>query len=221
MRTSTSHRAVAVAVDGTSADAPMLTWAAEEAARDQRPLVLAHAAGHLPPDMTYVERHVARSERVARGERLLEDAACYVHRLVPGITITTAVRLLHRDALLPAISGQASLLTGVSSSWQVRGHQARNPVIVAVDDATTDAHVVDFATDYASHRGLDLKVIENSCQGASRQVLEAAHNSSLLLLPRPTSSARDGGYNWPTALDIVALSDSPVVLVSAPTRRPC
>lgn len=220
MRTPTSHHAVAVVVDGTPADAAVLTWAAEEADRDQRPLLLAHATGHLPPDMTYAERHVARSERVARGERLLEDAARYVHRLVPGLAVSTVVRLLRRDALLPAISQQASLLTGASPSWQAHAQQVRNPVVAAVDDAASDAHVVHFAADYAAHRGLDLKIIEHSRRDAPRKVLEGAHNTSLLLLPRPESHGRGRDHEWSTALEISRRSSSPVALVSAPPRYP-
>jgi hypothetical protein len=213
MRT-TSPGSVVVAVDGTAADRPVLTWAAEEAERERRPVLLTHAAGHLPPQMTYAERHVARQEVRARSERLLEDAAQFVHRLVPALEVATVVRLLQPDALLPAVARDAATLTRGSSAWLREAGRAAEPVVAAVEDMATDAHVVAFAEDYAAHRGLDLTVLENRGPRAPQRVLTRAHDTSLLLLPRPGAGSGNGGYTWPVTLELVRRSDSPVVLVA-------
>jgi hypothetical protein len=210
--------AVVVAVGGTAGDRTVLAWAAEEAERDGRPVLLTHAAGHLPPQMTYAERRVAREEVRARSQRLVEDAARFVHRLVPGVQVTTLVRLLDPDALLPAIARDASTLTRTSPAWLHRARREAQPVLAAVGDREQDAHVVQFATGYAAHRGLDLTVVEGRGRPSPRQLLDQAPRTSLVLLPRPSGATEEGRWSWPETLDVVRSSGSPVVLVSGSGR---
>ena len=213
MRTNSSPGAIAVALDGTPADRAVLAWAAEEAERESRPLLLAHAAGHLPPEMTYAERHLTRDARKAHGERLLAEAAEFLHRLVPAVPVTTAVRLLHPDALLPAVARDAVVVVRATPAWEGGASPKAQAVVAAVNDARADAHVVEFAAGYAARRGLDLTVLENKDM-ASMRVLERTSGTALLLLPRPCPTGREPGYSWPVALEVVRRSTSPVAVLS-------
>jgi hypothetical protein len=190
----------------------VLSWAAEEAERATGPLLLAHAAGHLPPQMTYSERHVARAAHRRRGEQLLDEAARHVHLLAPTVTVTTLVRLLAPDALWPAIAGGARTSTRTSPAWSRvdRGSTAR--VVAAVHDAFEDGHVAQFAMLYAAGHALDLSVVEG--RDASLRAMEQAGSTSLLLLPRPQPDPAASGPTWPMVLDVVRRAESPVVLVS-------
>ncbi len=145
--------AIAVAVDGTPADRAVLCWAAEKAEHDRRPVLVAHAVGHLPPELTYGERRIAREQVKARGAVLAERAARFVHRHAPSVTVSTVVRLLDPDALLPTIAGEASAVIRVAPAWH--GSDGRPPelVVAAIGDAMTDAHVVWFASDFAARHG--------------------------------------------------------------------
>jgi hypothetical protein len=194
----------------------VLTWAAEEAERATGPLLLAHAAGHLPPQMTYSERHAARAAHRLRGEQLLDEAARHVRLLAPTVTVTTLVRLLAPDALWPAIAGGARTSTRTSPAWSRvdRGSTAR--VVAAVHDAFEDGHVVQFAMLYAAGHALDLSVVEG--RDASLRAMEQAGTTSLLLLPRPRAPAATGP-TWPMVLDVVRRAASPVVLVSGHPER--
>jgi hypothetical protein len=217
VRTHGASRAMAVAVGDAPLDPAVLTRAAEVAERERRPLVLAYAAGHLPPEMTYAERHAARADRHARGEQLLADAAEFLHRLVPSVEVTTMVRLLDRDALVPAMAGEASLIITGSVARHRDDREELHPVAAAVRDLESDAYVVEFATDYAARRGLGLAILGGTGEDMSRAAVERSRDTSLLVLPRPQPE-RAAGYSWPAALDIARRSDSPVVFVSRPSR---
>jgi nucleotide-binding universal stress UspA family protein len=210
-------RPVVVAIAGTAADRPTLEWAAEEAESSGRRLLLTHAAGHLPPEMSYAERHVARAEVRARSQQLLDDAAAWVHRFVPSVPVETMVRLLQPAALLPAVSGDASTVAQTAEAWQLRRTRHRSPVVAALHDAATDAHVLDFAADYADRRGVDLLVLEGHGSDASRRVVERSGTTSLVLVPRPTQPVGGGSAGrtgWGTTFDVLQHAESPVVLVS-------
>src|SRR3712207_7799801 len=47
-------------IAGSDDDRVTLAWAAEEAESSGRRLLLAHAAGHLSPELSYAQRHVDR-----------------------------------------------------------------------------------------------------------------------------------------------------------------
>src|SRR5688572_23490860 len=96
-----------VAVDGSDNDWPALAWAVEEASSAKRRLLIAHAAGHLTPTMSYSERHLARRERRAAGLRLVDKAAGWVHDLAPELTVDVLVRLLGPSALLSPVGRDA------------------------------------------------------------------------------------------------------------------
>lgn len=210
-------RPVVVAIAGTAEDHATLEWAAEEAASSGRRLLLTHAAGHLPPEMSYAERHVARAEVRARSQRLLDEAVTWVHRLVPSVPVETLVRLLRPEALLPAVGDQAAAVTRTAASWQRRRARQGRPVVAALRDAESDRHVLHFAADYADRRGVDLLVLEDRGPDASRRVVERSGSTSLVLVARPghhrpgSPPARAG---WGTAFDVLQRSESPVVLVS-------
>ena len=214
-------RPVVVAIAGTAADRATLEWAAEEAESSGRRLPLTQAAGHLPPGMSYAERHVARAEVRAPSQQLLDDAAAWVHRLVPALPVETMVRLLQPAALLPAVGPGAAALARTDDSWERRRALQRRPVVAALGDATADAHVLDFAADYADRRGVDLLVLEGRDADAPRRVVERSGGTSLVLVPRPApprAGAPGTRTGWGTAFEVLQNSASPVVLVSPEPR---
>lgn len=208
--------AVLVAIDGSSADAPVLAWAAEEADRTHRPLVITYAAGHLPPHLTYAERPGAREERIAKGRLVTEQAAAWVRSQSPGVQVDSVVRLLEPSMLLPALADRARTFAQSSHSWtDTQRPGVRGPVLAAMA-TEADAHVLRDATEYADRRGLDVVVLDG--EGAahlSHRLVERSEDASMVFLPRPHRGVPTKALTWSLALDAVARSLSPVVLVSA------
>lgn len=146
-----------VAIDGSPADRPVLTWAAEEARELGRPLLISHAVGHLPPGLGYAERRVAGEQRRTAGQRVVDAAAAWIAREVPGIAVDTVVRLLEPSALLPVVGRQAHAVAQADSSWV--GALRRGPAVAALRGTDGDAQVLAYATDYARRRGVGLVVL--------------------------------------------------------------
>ena len=206
--------AVLVAIDGSSADTPVLTWAAAEADRTQRPLLISYAAGHLPPHLTYAERPAARERRLEQGHRVTEQAAALVRAQAPTVRVDTVVRLLQPSMLLPVLGERARTLAQSAVSWTDRSRtDARGPVLAALTTAA-DAHVLRDATDYASRRGLDVTVLDGAGSDLSRRLVERSKDASMVFLSRPRRGPSSKALSWSTALDAVSRSLSPVVLVS-------
>src|SRR3712207_1648929 len=101
---------VTLVLDGPPAHPPAASSAAGEAVQLGRPLLLAHAAGHLPPPLDYAQRHAARRARQDAGQQVVADAARWVRRQLPGIPLETVVRLLDPEALVQAASRDACLV---------------------------------------------------------------------------------------------------------------
>lgn len=215
--------AVAVAIDGSTQDRPALMWAAQEASQLGRPLLITHAAGHLPVDLGYAARHVARRERQEAGRRVVDAAARWVARQVPGLTIEASVRLLDPAALLQSVGDRASVMTRTATSWGDDDHGHRQgPVIVALGDADEDEGVLAYATDYARRRDVELLVVEDGRRDDYRGLADRAGAGSLALVARPhppheaggTTSGGDHEQGWRAALAMLTRADTPVALVS-------
>ena len=207
--------AVLVAIDGSSADAPVLAWAAEEADRTHRPLVITYAAGHLPPHLTYAERPAAREERIAKGRLVTEAATAWVRSQSPAVQVDSVVRLLEPSMLLPAVGDRARTLAQSSHSWtDTRRPGARGPVLAALA-TPADAHVLRDATEHADRRGLDVMILRGEGAHLPHRLVERSKDASLVFLSRPHRGVVTKALTWSLALDTVVRSLSPVVLVSA------
>ncbi len=183
--TTPPSRPVVVVVGGTRADRPVLRWAAEEAVELRRPLLIAHGVGHLSPQLGYAERHQARRALQDTGQQVVDEAARWVAREAPGVTLETAVRLLAPDALLEAMTRDACLVVRTSSGWaDYRPAEGPEPVVVRRDESGDDAHVLAYATDYARRRDCEL-VLEGAAAARSGSV--GAARAGLAF------SARSGG----------------------------
>ena len=147
-----------VAIDGSPADRPVLTWAAEEASQLGRPLLISHAVGHLPPSLGYAERRVAGEQRRTAGQQVVEAAAAWIAREIPGLTVDTVVRLLDPSALLPVVGRRAHAVAQADRAW-VGAPRRRGPAVAAVRGVDGDAQVIAYATDYARRRDVDLAVL--------------------------------------------------------------
>lgn len=208
---------VVVAVNGSSADLPALAWAADEASSTNRPLLITHGVGHLPAEMTYAERHLARRQRRERGQRVVDRAADWVRVQAPALPLETMVRLLDPAALLPAVSGGAHAVTQTCAAWScVEGRRPRAPVVV-VSAGPADASTIDFAAGYADRRGVGLVVVDGHGPDVARRLLERRAADSLVVLPQPEPHGPSARFSWQVVLEIFARSQSPVALVPEPT----
>jgi hypothetical protein len=209
-----SEDAVLVAIDGSGADVPVLTWAAEEADRTRRPLVITYAAGHLPPQLTYAERPSAREQRLDEGREVTENAAAWVRAQSPAVRVDTVVRLLQPSMLLPALGDRARTLAQSGASWiSADRAETRGPVLAALATAA-DAHVLRDATDYAGRRGLEVMVLDGARDDLAYHLVERSKDVSMVFLSSPQRGPTAKTLSWTVALDAVARSLSPVVLVS-------
>ena len=210
---------VVVAVDGSPADRSAVAWAADVASATGRPLLLAHAAGHLPPAMSYAQRHLARRELRARSEQLLHDLAASVGRSPSPPFVLTTTRLLSATALLPELAGSAAVLTRSTDSWC--GHRDdRGPVLAAVSDATRDRHVVEFAEEHARRRELaDVHILRSRSGGGLARLVRQVPRASLLLVASPGADgdSRTGWrVDWRTVHELMSSTPCPVVLLRPP-----
>ena len=214
--------AVLVAIDGSAADISVLAWGAEEADRTQRPLLITYAAGHLPPHLTYADRPAVREQRIEQGRRITGEATARVRSQFPAVQVDSVVRLLEPSMLLPVLGDRARALAQSSRSWtDTRRAGARGPVLAALATAA-DAHVLRVATEYADRRGLDVMVLDGEGAHLPHCLVERSKDASMVFLSRPHRGAPTSTLPWSLALDAVARSLSPVVLVSGDVvpRRP-
>ncbi len=207
-------RTVAVAVAGTASDGPALGWALARATVGQE-VVLAHAAGSLPVQMSYADRHHARRERRAVAQQVIEQHLADARRQAPGQPVRGIVRLCDQDALLPVLAEDAGLLVPSSPGW-VRRPPTRpaSPVLAVVPPAAADSPVLRLATAYAGRGEPGVRTVEPG-EVTEAGLLQLAGESSLVLLPIPGRDA--GGPSWATILALLAASPRPVALVGSPT----
>jgi hypothetical protein len=208
--------ALLVVIDGSQGDLPLLRWAAEEASETDRPLVVAHAAGHLPPHLTFAERRVAGQQRREAARSLLDHRVAVVRQLAPGIEVESTVRLLDAAMLLKAAGAEAHTMAMTAEVWKRQEKVGpRAPVMAVVPRPHEDPGVLLYAADYAGRRGLDIKVMGADGPGLSSRVEAASAGTSLVFLPRPARLATSGLPTWPLELMTSSRAQSPVVLVSA------
>ena len=176
---------VVVAVDDARRSAAALRWGAEEARREGRPLILLHAAGHLPQQLSYAERHHLRPALRAAGLQVLAEAGRVVRDAVRDVPVRDMLRLTELRAVLAEVRRDAHLVVVGPETWaatapdlvgQLSGLPARRspaPVVVlGRPSASLDGHVLaatatsvppadvlDFAYADASRRRVDLEVL--------------------------------------------------------------
>lgn len=212
-RTDNYSGMVLVAIDGSAADHAVTTWAAEEARQASRSLVIIYAAGHLPPDLTYAEREIARKERLAEGRLVTARAAQWACSHSPNLSIGTCVRLLEPSAIFPAVAHQARTLAQSADSWSgpVRPNP-RAPVLVGHPATAGMAGLLIEASDYARRHGTDMLVVEGHGTELCHRIIEQSQEASLVFLPQPDRQ-RTGTVAWPLVRETLRRSASPVVLI--------
>lgn len=180
--------AVVVGIDGSETCASALTWAADEAALDHRPLVLAHAVGSLgTPGTVWLTETTAMVVQMREdGEQILAAAAQQVAARHPSVDVHTHVETRDARQMLLDLSAQAwtvvvgsrgrgpvrSLLLGsVSAALArhascpvvvVRPHDTATPhrgVLVGADGTAESLPTVELAYREASVRRLPLTVM--------------------------------------------------------------
>jgi len=181
--------AVVVAVGDVRHSSGALAWGAEAAQREERPLVLVHAAGHLPRGLSYAERHGLRPSLLASGHEVIDDALRLVAVAAPGLPAERLVRLVDPTSFLRDLreeahvvvvgpetwaAGGAEVLAGAESATRPAAATPQAPVVVvgrrlpsavtthvlaATATSVAPGDVLDFAFDSAFCRGGDLEVV--------------------------------------------------------------
>lgn len=103
--------AVVVGIDEELPDQAAISWAAHQASGEGRPLVLAHALGRPPSELTATES--SRDRRTARrlaGRRALDAAAIQAAVEFPGVRIETLVRPVEPAGLLTGLADTAQII---------------------------------------------------------------------------------------------------------------
>jgi nucleotide-binding universal stress UspA family protein len=216
-RSRTQLSPMVVAIEGRETDRPAVAWAGEEASQLGRPLVISHAVGHLPTGLGYAERRVAGEQRRAAGQWVVDAAAAWIAREVPGLTVDTVVRLLEPTALLPVVGRRAHAVTEGGPAWLRARH--RGPVVAALGAVDGDAHVLAYATDYARRRGLDLVVL--TAHGRD-PLQDAPRDAALTFMAAP---GRDPSHDrarvsWEASGMRAAKLQAPLVRVTSNARDP-
>jgi hypothetical protein len=212
----TLGRAITVAVDGSPGDPPALAWAVEQAGPAGVPLVVAHAAGHLPPQMSYADRHVARRERRAVAQQVVERGATQVRCWAPGLEVRSAVRLVSWAALLPDLAAEASLIVASSVALdRAAAGPGGAPVLALTAGPVPGSTLLQLARAHGERHGLDVRTADVGGDDLLHRLRQLATEASLVLLPMPRSEGGDDGRgpSWPAVLDMLAGSPGPVVLV--------
>jgi nucleotide-binding universal stress UspA family protein len=202
-----------VAIDGSPADRPALSWAAQEASQLGRPLVISHAVGHLPPGLGYADRRVAGEQRRTAGQQVVDAAAAWIAREVPGLTVDTVVRLLEPSALLPVVGRQAHAVAQADRTW-VGAQQRRGPAVAAIRGAESDAHVIAYATDYARRRDVDLVVVRASGRDPLPESVRRDASLTFMAAPGREPSHDRARVAWEAATTAASRLHGPLVRVA-------
>jgi hypothetical protein len=211
--TSTTASPVGVGVDGSSADRPALAWGAAEASQLGRPLLISHAVGHLPPGLDYGERRAVSAQRREAGQRVVEEAATWTAREVPGLSIQTAVRLLDPTALMPAVARRAHAMTQSTPAWG-DAPERHGPAVAALRGSPGDTQVLAYATDYARRRLLDLVVLDMHEISTGSATVPPDACVTLTSGPGHGPSDDQARRSWAVASRVIGRLPGPLVVVS-------
>lgn len=212
-RSRTELDPMVVAIDGSEVDQPVLAWAAQEASQLGRPLVISHAVGHLPPGLGYADRRVAGEQRRTAGQQVVEAAAAWIAREVPGLTVDTVVRLLEPSSLLPVVGRRAYAVAQADRTW-VGAEQRRGPAVAAIRGADSDAHVIAYATDYARRRDVELVVIRANGREPLPESVRRDASLTLMAAPGREPSHDRARIAWQAATTATAHLHGPLVRIA-------
>ncbi|WP_432479283.1 universal stress protein [Nocardioides sp. GXQ0305] len=180
---------VAVGVDGSPGAEQALTWAADEARTEGRPLTVVHAVnpvGAVWMDQAGHDTRIGLEAVETDAQRLLGEARATARQHAPALEVHDLMRVMDPRDLLLAVSGQASMLVigsrgrgpvrslllgsvGVAVTRHaqcpvvvVRPHHrglVRRGVLVGVDDTERSRAPLEFAFRQAAQRDLPLTVV--------------------------------------------------------------
>lgn len=212
--------AVVVGYDGSAQGGAAVDWAAAEASRRGRPLVVLHAADYTR--MAVAAAGAAAwvpevAETAARG--VAEEGAERARKIATGITVDVATDLAGPAAALERGSGRASLVVvGTRGHGRiagallgsvafavcahahcpvvvVRGDSTRppgpgRPVVVGVDGSECSEKALDHAGDIAAATGAELHVV-TAWQARTEEPWSRAHLGDAGSHSRVTEAARE------------------------------
>lgn len=193
---------VVVGVDGSSHSDIALSWAVAQAARQRRPLVIAHATGSAAVTLPGEAAHVAAQARRIEGNRVVESAFATAWRAAPDLHVETLVRAQSPKELLIELSRHAHVVVVGSRGLGTLGSIAlgsvsvavasggRCPVVVARDAVQTEAPAVVVGVDGtpASSGALEFAFAQASERHA---VLRVVHAAAII----PFDQEGDGTYD--------------------------
>lgn len=194
---------IVVGADGSASAERAIAWAAEEAARRERPLLIAHAMEYWfhPAPSAPSPRVLEYLAEAGRG--ILDAAKEHAHKLHPDIDVKTEMFLEASSTMLSAraehafevvighrgLGGFASLMlgsTGLRVAGQVpgpvvivRGDTApkRGEIAVGIDPAEENGPALEYAFDTASLQRAKLRVVH--AWGPPSDLIEASRVSEL------------------------------------------
>ncbi|WP_030270915.1 universal stress protein [Streptomyces sp. NRRL B-24484] len=188
MGSAAAHRPIVLGIDAP-APAPMtVAWAADEAARWDRPLRLVRAVSPPPYGFTGADWVGSLKEQHREGGVAVDRAALLARERHPGLEVTGETvegvtdqvlceesrradlvvvgsrRLSHAEEWLSASSVTVPLSAQAHCPLVVVGapeHSTQQPpyVVVGVDGSRSSAAAVDFAFDLAARRGAELRAV--------------------------------------------------------------
>ncbi|MGW7534965.1 universal stress protein [Amycolatopsis sp. NPDC054798] len=176
---------VVAGIDGSAESLAAVRWAAAQAWRSGRGLVVFRAELFDDPDLLPHRKPPAEAELLLEpGYRLLRRAADEARGAAPGVRVRMCLRLGHASGLLVAQSAQAGLIVlGSSGAGGVRGAvtgsvalrvaasahcpvavvrgraEPEGPVVVGVDDSGGSERALAFAFETAEAHGAAVEAV--------------------------------------------------------------
>lgn len=177
---------IVVGADGSPSAGLAIEWAAEEAARLDRPLHIINATEHWFYDVPFHGARGLPESLTETGERVLAEAVERARKIRPGVEITTEIIFQApsqalRDSAERAyevvvghrgIGGLAGMLLG-STGLRVAGHApgpvvvvrgeangGRGEVLVGVDASAASAAALGYAFEAAAARGAWVRAVQ-------------------------------------------------------------
>ena len=178
---------IVVGVDGSAQSLDAVRWAAGQAAREHRPLVIANATGRPAPVLgAPAETPASRQARRIAGRRHVERASKVAQQAAPDVRVETLVRPTSARLMLMGLADQAHLVVvgsrglgpigsvalrsvsvAVASGANVPVVVVRSPgylvqtpgIVVGTDGTPASADALEFAFAQASSRRVPLTVV--------------------------------------------------------------